>query len=664
MENIRKEREEEEKTVDLVSSRWEQFWNKRKDHEEKWATRRDQANQAATDFMKKNRDGTLGEGQTGILSGKSGGANFQAFTRGLLQGMPFGGLIGFLLLGEIKRQEFEASGNIINLAFDDIGKRGKDLNGVFGSMQRSLDKMSIGGKADLEAVGSAFASAGIKAEDMMKNVFGKAKGERGGPTNMLRDSLAGITFSMDKVFNMAAGTGAKALSGSIRDIGQDIAKTSQEFVGFSLAYSDLGVKGSLLVNTFSEVTSALRLQRSSMEGTLPMFGALLGNKGGGIAPEANLQHRQQMAAQGMTGMAGAVGGMRPGLSALFGEKIFGKQGIDAVIGWQEGFANMKSGDTKGDGFFAKAAGGISKWLSDTFGKDTNMQKWGAQKALGVDPLTARAFVAFAQGAAENKSSNKTAAQKRAALNTLIKQLNTDMKDRQPLKVADFLREQKKLQVLLQKIASSLLQFLMKSLDLIATTLMGILMVVSDPTRTDGRNRKIAKHVKGRWITDSFSMEKDLKTIWNNAAEIPGVAEDMVKDLGGMSGGSFQGVRGLINLSKPSKVAKAKRESQRSEIRAKLRNKFSGHALTNQELDELAGTYITPEGGEAYGGKSTRWNERTTILNRIAAQRKMPPKAKTELLRIGRLKIAFTTTATVVDDGVDKTEPGSDVVPST
>lgn len=261
----------------------------------------------------------------------------------ILSELPFGGLIGLMVLGGKREEEVRAMGATVGRVFQQAGQAGRREMGLIGRDVRRLGVMLGKGPTGLAgeaaSAAAAFAQAGIDIETVVKGKFSEPiKGSRG--------SILEASMAIDALFKQASGTAARQMGELIRDFNQSAQESTRIIASVGLAARDSGTSVAAFTGSVMRSAQALRTQRVDIEEVAEAqlkFQKLLERE----MPDVTRQFAAGYAERAIGQVTQGLAGMSVGLSAVIGERISrrvpgmtgGQQvtGLEAYYALREGF---------------------------------------------------------------------------------------------------------------------------------------------------------------------------------------------------------------------------------------------------------------------------------------------------------------------------------------
>ncbi len=346
-----------------------------------------------------SRGNTMAQGLTGQGSMEGGLSNLTGSLSALAPtAAGVGGLLGMLIYGQVKKAEFIALGQVAIQQFDLVGGKVGEFGQKLTDMSKSLSVAGMIEAKDIALVSGALVSFGVDIDGAKAKVddFTSAGGS----------SFLAFTLSVDKAFEMAAGSAAKFGGTLVRDFNMSTKEAAENLKQMASAAMTSGQNVQVFMQQTMEASSALRLLNANQE-------AVYTTQQMGIKAYRNAGFNQQFsgayASQGMGQVSGAIGGgMNEGVRAIIAQQMFGGDALDALAKLNSPIA--RGSDTKLDiNAFIEAAGGIMgrngqqgvgaqyKFTESVFGvgtagADLLLKAFSEQKATGsVAPETKKAL---------------------------------------------------------------------------------------------------------------------------------------------------------------------------------------------------------------------------------------------------------------------------------
>jgi hypothetical protein len=265
--------------------------------------------------------------------------------QGAMNALPFGvgGLIGIMLYGQKRKEEFDAAAVRIGRILDQFGQgeraagavraRVEAMNYAFGSMGEELG-----------AVMDQLAHFGMSAE-----MFGRVQQSAGA----LGHDLTGVVTALEMANRMQPGSIARMFGEVFEAGGADRQGLLNDFMHLDEIAQRTHVSVERLMSTMTQSASALRVQRQGVgdlaESYVKLYGALSQGALRGAGPQAV----GAAAMRGVQAAAAGVAGLPEGLMAEISRRMGGPQGVAGIIAMQEGMGGK-----------GKFAGGVFEQLGN------------------------------------------------------------------------------------------------------------------------------------------------------------------------------------------------------------------------------------------------------------------------------------------------------------
>ncbi len=233
-----------------------------------------------------------------------------------------GGLLGMMMYGKMKEAEFNALGQVAAQQFDQVGGYTDAFAGRLTGLTRRLSVAGIAAKEDIAKVTSAMVETGLTAKDAETKIHGF--------TSVAGNDFLALTLSMDKAFEMAAGTAAKFGGTLVRDFNMSTERAAENLVLMAKAAQDTGANVAVFMQQTMEASSALRLLNANQEAVFnTQARASKAYQKGGIFGSSSAAN--EYAAKGTGELTGAIGGgMNEGVRAIIAQRMFGGDALDAL----------------------------------------------------------------------------------------------------------------------------------------------------------------------------------------------------------------------------------------------------------------------------------------------------------------------------------------------
>lgn len=290
--------------MEKMGSLWDQVKKKAQDY---------QIELSKTSQLKQTMGATGAQALTGQsnLSGAIGSIS-SSISNLLPAAGGIGGLIGMILYGKMREAEFNAIGETVGQQFDAIGGHTNKFAARMGVLSKDLSAYGMVAKEDFAKVAQSMAELGMTQADAET----KIKGFR----NQAGNDFMAFSISMDKAFEMAAGTTARLAGTLKRDFGQSAREAAENLQLMASSAKETGANVATFMQQVMDASSALRLMHANQSAIIALqttagksFQKTLGP---GHEAEANAY-----AAAGTQQLAQGLAGMDKGLMAVLAEKM-------------------------------------------------------------------------------------------------------------------------------------------------------------------------------------------------------------------------------------------------------------------------------------------------------------------------------------------------------
>lgn len=300
--------------------------------------------------------GIVGEALPSQLDGMKDGVS--KFRQSLLSELPFGGLIGLMILGGKREEEVRAATTNATRMFQQSGQLARteltELSGSIRGVGIMLGKGPTGLSGEFASSIAAFAQGGVDFEDVMKNKFEL-------PIRGSKGSIVETSVAIDSLFKQSAGTSARQMTTLIKDFNMGASESAKVVASIGLAARDSGTSVQVFTESVMRSAQALRTQRIDIREVADAqlkFQKILSEQMPDISPQFAAGYAERAMSQVTQGLAG----MSVGLSAVLGERISARRpdltggqqasGLGAYYAIREGFAGQGQGE--GSGMFAES----------------------------------------------------------------------------------------------------------------------------------------------------------------------------------------------------------------------------------------------------------------------------------------------------------------------
>ena len=392
--------------------------------------------------------GAAGEMMPRQISGIQTAAS--SFKSTMLAELPFGGLIGLMLLGGKRDEEiraastqamrvFQESGTVVSGQLQSISEDAYNL-GV------RLGKGPTGMFGEFQASASAFARAGMDIGDVINKKVAM-------PFDGVKNNVINAAIEIDSLFKLGAGTSAAAMASMVKDFNVDAAESARIVASIGFAARDSGTSVTAFMNSVMSSSSALRTQRVDITEVANAQAKLSVSMKEqlGLSKEGGADYAGRAVGQ----MAQGLAGMSVGLTAVLGERISARTnlaggqvtGLQSYYAMKEGFAG-KGQNTEESGMFQESINEIGKMAMEA-GSSFEEQRFFIEKIMpGVSTEGSRAILDIAKETKEGKPLQQ-------AMKDHQKELGSAFKD-QAAEQSNLMRAMMKIQQGIAEIGAGLL----------------------------------------------------------------------------------------------------------------------------------------------------------------------------------------------------------------
>lgn len=346
------------------------------------------------DFIKRQSQATGMVGAAGGMLGMTGpqgiGAGLRNLKSQLFQGMPFGigGLIGLMLWGAKREEEFAAAARRVVFQLQAVGETGREQVGLVTAQVRQMYHLWESMGEELEATLAGFAQFSVGAE-----AFEAASVSAG----KLHKNIASVATAVDLLNAAQPGTTARLIGETMMNTGVSAREASDQVFALAGALREAKLNYSLFGAGIVQATSALRIQNQSLEDTAKLF---MGLQKRFEMQGMSRQRAAQMAMTGVQAATQAIGGLPQGLQGVIAQRL-AAQGAEGFSGMKDPFAlmvKMQEGLSKGGPFASMVFGELRKVAEKAAGTsgtsdERRLRQIGTLQALGIPSFeAARAII--------------------------------------------------------------------------------------------------------------------------------------------------------------------------------------------------------------------------------------------------------------------------------
>lgn len=157
--------------------------------------------------------------------------NVEGIGSSVMSKLPFGGFLGFLLMGAKAGAQWEADTMKVTQQFDVVGGKAGEFAGRIQEYIKNFGATGVASAEEISSIGAAFAEAGITA----KEVFGDGAHNILAEMGLDHKDLMESTLAMDKLMEVSAGTFAKLTGSAVGELGNTLAEATDSIVTYGMA---------------------------------------------------------------------------------------------------------------------------------------------------------------------------------------------------------------------------------------------------------------------------------------------------------------------------------------------------------------------------------------------------------------------------------------------
>lgn len=320
----------------------------------------------------------------------------------ILSELPFGGLIGLMMLGSMREEEVRAMGSRTARMFQQTGDVASEQMARVGTMTRrlgvELGKGPMGLEGHVSAAAAAFAQAGVDIETVLDQKFNR-------PIRHSSGSILETSVALDNLFKQASGTAARQMSVMIRDFNLSASESATVVAQIGLAARESGTSVEAFSSSVMRSAQSLRTQRvdiSEVAEAQLKFQKIMSE-----TPGVTKQFAAGYAETGVAQITQGISGMSVGLSAVLGERMSARgvggegqvTGLEAYYAMREGFGGK--GQTTGEaGMFEETVTELLS-LAQENGRTVEEQRFFLEK-MGMGFEGAKVLTTIGKEASESK----------------------------------------------------------------------------------------------------------------------------------------------------------------------------------------------------------------------------------------------------------------------
>lgn len=253
---------------------------------------------------------------------------------GLVPILATGGIFGLLLHGVSFKDKIAAeTGEIVNIAVSASGKLSSSGTAFLSSFQHRAEHYYGINRQEIQGVLKTFTEAGMNINDIIDKRMSKSLGEVG-------QNILTLTVGLDKHFEVASGTSAKAVVSLVHDYGMNLQTAGDLYTRMAFAGQKSGMGVQQFTSSVLQASNTLRMYGVSVESVAVMLQKLQTHYEGMGMPKQLAGTQANMALQQISqGMAG----LSSGWQAYFGERMGMGTGLEAKMRFQDGMTRLSKG---------------------------------------------------------------------------------------------------------------------------------------------------------------------------------------------------------------------------------------------------------------------------------------------------------------------------------
>jgi len=302
---------EEKKHLEEAQGLWQKLHRKVKETQADWGKKDPGSASAANTFSE-------------MMTGKDMSGGFGSITQSISGLLPtaggIGGLIGMILYGKTREAEFNAIGEQAAQFFDQVGGHTEAFAGRIGGLSKNLSAHGILAKDDLTKVAHAMAETGMTAKQAQTQISGF--------TSVAGKDFMAMSISMDKAFELGAGSAAKMGGILQRDFNMTTKDAANNLMLMAQAAKESGGNVATFMQQTMEAASSLRLLNAHQADFINLqSGVAKAYQRGGL----NAQFSQAYSSAGSANLGQQIGGgMNEGVRAILAQRMYGGNALDAL----------------------------------------------------------------------------------------------------------------------------------------------------------------------------------------------------------------------------------------------------------------------------------------------------------------------------------------------
>jgi len=300
------------------------------------------------------------------MSGLQGG--MAKLKSSIISELPFGGMLGLMLYGSMKEEQFRALSTGVMRSFQQSGEVAKGALGAVRKEARDLAVqfgMEKGGMfVEFQQSAQQLAQAGVDVEDVLINKFQS-------PLKGVEETAIKTAVRLDSMFKQGAGTAARNMSQLIRDFNLDATESAKVVAGIGMAARDSGTSVQAFTTSVMRNASAMRMMRVDIKEVTDAqlrFTKIAKELMPGVSDQFAAQYAEQATQQ----ISGGIAGMGVGMSAELGRRMGLGNDLEAYYKFREGATGDPSGDRK---VFSQTIAELLKMAEESGGSEYEQRRF-------------------------------------------------------------------------------------------------------------------------------------------------------------------------------------------------------------------------------------------------------------------------------------------------
>lgn len=388
----------------------------------------------------------------------------RSLNRTVFSGLPFGGVLGVMLFGEMRKEEAASTAQQVMQVLENAGGLSR---AQIASVEDEIRRLQIsipGIEAAFRAANASAAQLGFTASDLERDV--------GHAIDGVQDNVRNLSIAMDRFFEVADGTSMQLGATIAINTNTPLREALELTRNIGLAAQDSGISFTVMSAAIAQATSSMRLQTNELKEAQGITEAIRRAQGGFQGEGMQQQRAGALAASGIQGVAGALANLSVGLKAVMGQNMTGgaTRGLDAVYDFERGFRGARTGGASGEGFFVNTMTEMLQMSGRIAGGDEAKQYHVLKELFGLNAEQAQTLMALQRNGQDQKSIADEA-------NNHLDRLNKVFMS-EGEKQSEFLRMQKELIDIVAVLGTNLLDAMLtgfESLTAAVTFMVGYLV---------------------------------------------------------------------------------------------------------------------------------------------------------------------------------------------